>query len=411
MRVKNPLAMLGAVFNRAPAPLTMSSSGPASLWSPRTTNSSDPLELYGSNSTLFPIVNKNANKTASIEWHMHRTKNLRSRTACDVCGEEGAVNVPDHLALRIWNRPNPFYNRQEFVESLQQHVDLCGESFWMVEYWEGTSLPKHLWLRWPHQMREVPDPDEFLLGWWTTGINGTKVPLGLDEVIQVKMPNPANPYRGLGPVQAALVHLGFARQATEWNSAFFRNSARPDGVLTMEDLTPTELKLARAEWNTSYSGVSNAHRVAVVNKKQTWSPMSYTHDDMQFEQLLRLSEEFTRKAFNFPKFFLGEPEDSNRAASEAAQDFYNEELIVPRLERIKGVLNDDFLKLFGSTGQDVQFVYRTPVVGNVELRNATRESSARTFQTLVSAGVDPADAAWQAGLPQLRMASEEVIAQ
>lgn len=370
-------------------------------------------ELYGQSPVLFPIVNKLANRTASVGWHMHRDKNLRTRTSCEVCGEEGAANVPDHLALRVWNRPNPFFNRQEFVEALEQHVDLCGESFWIVEFHEGTTLPRHLWLRRPDTMCELTDGGlyDLLTGWETYGPNRQKIPFGLDEVIQVKNIDPSRPWRGIGPVQATLKYLGFQDIVVEWQNSFFRNNATPPGALSIPGISDTERKVFQAELNMRHGGVSNAHRVSVMNREAKWTSMTYSMEDMQFEQLYRLAGEVVRTAFNFPKFFLGEPEDSNRAASEAAQDFFDQELVLPRLERIKAVLNDDFLKMFGSTGEGVQFVYINPVKGNQELKNATRLNAAQVFQTLVGAGVDPEDAAWQAGLPPLKMVSSAAQAE
>lgn len=370
------------------------------------------LKAYSTNPVLFPIVSTNANKTAAVDWHMHRTKNLRSRTACEVCGEEGAVNVPEHPALYVWNSPNPAQNRQEFVEAFQQHVELAGEAFWILEFVPGTNTPMYMWLRQPHLMYEVPDDEIYqpsLKGWLTKTCNAQTLGFELEEVIQIKMPNPDNPYRGVGAVQAVAKNLGYQERVFHWQNALFENGAQADGMLSIPGISPEELKLARSSWEQRHRGVTNAGKIAWLNHDAKWTSMQYAQKDMQVVEGVQLSEETVRRAFNFPKWYLGEPEGSNKASSDNAKDWYNSELLVPRLERIRQVLNNDFLPLFGTTGSGVQFVYTSPVEGNTELKNATRESQARTFQTLVNSGVDPEDAAWQAGLPPLRM-KEEVAA-
>ncbi|NIS37117.1 MAG: phage portal protein, partial [Actinobacteria bacterium] len=71
----------------------------------------------------------------------------------------------------------------------------------------------------------------FLAGFLYHGPNGEQVPLSLDEVIHIRYPNPLDPYRGLGPVQSAMIDLDSARYSAEWNRNFFVNSAEPGGHL------------------------------------------------------------------------------------------------------------------------------------------------------------------------------------
>jgi hypothetical protein len=86
---------------------------------------------------------------------------------------------------------------------------------------------------------------------------------------------------------------------------------------------------------------------------------------------------------------LGVSENVNRANADAAELVYARWLIRPALERIKQMLNTEFLPMFGSTGQGVEFDYVNPVPEDreAEVKEITAKSDA--YVALVAAGADP----------------------
>src|SRR3546814_2228641 len=102
------------------------------------------------------------------------------------------------------------------------------------------------------------------------------------------------------------------------------------------------------------------------------------------------------------KHILGQSDDVNLANALSADEAFAERLVVPRLERFKGMLNNDFLRLFPGT-EGLEFDYDNPRPQNAEAINAERASKTTAFSTLVLAGVAPDDAANVVGLPPLAM--------
>ena len=81
------------------------------------------MEAMGASATLFSIVNRTSTATAKQPWHMHRKK---AGASCDFdaggpneCTATGVELVETHPALTVLNKPNPFFTRQELVESGQ----------------------------------------------------------------------------------------------------------------------------------------------------------------------------------------------------------------------------------------------------------------------------------------------------
>lgn len=363
------------------------------------------LDAFGQNGTLFATVTKLAQGTAAVDWHMHRTaaSGARSSSVCEVCEETGVTHVPAHPALEVWTTPNNFFTSSLFVETFQQHVDLVGEGWWVVAYLAGR--PIELWPVRPDRMAPVRDPQKFIDGYVYRAPDGTLIPLRLDEVVYLRTPAPWDPYRGAGAVQTLFNNLWGAKYASEWNRRFFENSALPGGVIEIPaHLSDPEWREFQERWAESHRGVRNAHTVAMLEYGAKWVDTKYTQRDMEFTELRRVNREEIREAFAMHGHILGLSEDVNRANADAADVTFARRQTVPRLDRIRDALNGPFLKLFGPMGKGYAFAYANPVPEDREADNTERTSKATAFKIYVDAGVDPIDAAAQAGLPPMRMA-------
>lgn len=370
-------SLLGPVLNSTPISYV-----PRSLSLPwkKPDGAETQMRAYGSVGTLFSIVHRTSNATSQVNWRLWRK----------AAKPQDRVEVTSHAAKDVWEKPNRFMTRQELVEVGQQHVDLTGEGWLVVgRNPRFRSIPLELWPVRPDRMDPVPHPTDYLSGYVYTGPNGEQVPLETDSVLFLRMPNPLDPYRGLGPVQAALVDLDSSRYSAEWNRNFFLNSAEPGGIIEVDKrLSDDEFKELTSRWREQHQGIAQAHRVAVLEQGK-WVDKKYTQRDMQFVELRTLSRDFIREAFGISKFALGDIDDVNRASAVAAADWFARYLTLERLERWKGMLNNDFLPLFGATTKGLEFDYDSPIPDDPERTNAERESKANAAKTYIDAGAVP----------------------
>lgn len=355
------------------------------------------MRAMGGVGTLFAIVDRLANATGQVDWKLWRTAKSGL--------EEDRTEVTSHAALDTWNKPNPFFTRQELVESITQHYDLTGEGIMLVGYNERfrAAGPLELWPIRPDRMEPVPSAEEFLKGWVYRSPDGDLVPLQLDQVIQLRRPNPVDPYRGIGAVQTILADLEGVKLSAEWNRNFFYNSAEPGGIIEVpEHLDDDQFDEMVTRWQDQHRGVANAHRVAIIEQGK-WVERKYTNRDMQFTELRSASRDVIREAFGIPKFAIGDVEDINRATANASKAWFAEQLVVPRLERIKLALNNDFLPLFGATAKGLEFDYCDPVPADREADNEELKTKTEAFTALLAQGVHPDDASDVTGLPRMRV--------
>ncbi|MGA5116862.1 phage portal protein [Streptomyces pseudogriseolus] len=391
--------LLDTFLNKVPTPYVRRD-GRASLFAP--TNNHDPqhmLNVMGAVSTLFAVVSATSTAVALADWKLYRKAASGKK--------EDRTEVTSHAALTVLNKPNTFYTRQELFESEQQHIDLTGEG-WMVLYRDPRmpSLgPVEIWPVRPDRIFPIKHPTDYLAGYVYKGPSGEEIPLAREDVIQIRMPNPTDPYRGLGPVQSLMATLYGYQAAIDFNKNFFINGAEPGGIISFpNNLSDEEFTRHRMRWSEQHQGLSNAHRVAVLEAGAQWVDRKYTQRDMQYVELANFSRDVIREAFGVHKHILGQSDDVNLANAQAADADFAKLKTVPRLERFKGALNNDFLPQFGTTAQGLEFDYDNPVPQNAEDVDRERESKANAFSALVSAGVHPDDAAHVVGLPPMRTA-------
>lgn len=384
---------VGRLSVRPPAPLAGPSSGTGgwSMFSGGKASDVRLMETYGEVGTVFAIVNRLASATSAVDWHLFRKAASGKK--------EDRIEVTSHAALDLINRPNKFMTRQEMIETGQQHVDLTGEADFMVS--RLGSIPLELWPIRPDRVTPVPDPWEFLAGYVYCSPGGEMVPMDVDEIVQLRMPNPLDPYCGLGPIQSILTDIDSSRYSAEWNKNFFLNSAEPGGIVQVDKrLGDDEFREMRDRWAEQHKGVSKAHRVAILEQGAQWVDRKMSQRDMEFTSLAGLSRDKILEAFGFPKAILGIVEDVNRASFEGAEYLFEKWLIVVRLERWKLAFNSDILPMYPG-GDQLEFDYDSPVPENSDQENAALTAKWDAVVKAVPLGFDAPAMLEALGLPAI----------
>jgi HK97 family phage portal protein len=364
------------------------------------------LQSMGGTGTLFAIIQLlSTGAQATGSWKMFaKTADGRVRYSSHDKGSDQRPEVLRHAALDLWNRPNPFMTGEMFREIGWQYMELVGEWYWVLNRGpDGTGIPIEMWPVRPDRMEPVPHPKNFLSGWVYTGPNGEMVPLLASEVIQLRYPNPMDPYRGMSAVQSLLADIDSAKYTAEWSRNFFLNSATPGGVVTFaKRLSDPEFTEFTTRWREQHQGVARGHRVGVLEQGATWTPNTYTMHDMQFVELRNLSREVIREAYRIHQAMLGNSTDVNRANAQTAQEVHVAWHEIPRLKRQRTVLNNMFLPMYGSTAHNREFDFDDPSPTSANDANDELTTKSKALALLVDAGFHPEDACEVVGLPNMR---------
>ena len=298
---------------------------------------------------LFAVVDRIAQGVAAQQWTLYQLLANDDRRA-----------VPNHPSVALWDAPNPFFTHEEFIEVSIQHFLLTGEMWWMLLHNQGGGLAE-IWPIRPDRMAPVKHAENYISG-YTYSIGGQKIPLEVDDVIFIRRQSPVDPYRGVGVVQSLLTDIGSEAMAAKWTNEFFKNSAEPGGVIEFDQsLSDSDFNKLVHRWNDQHKGVSNAHRVAIIERGK-WQDRKITQRDMQFEQLRKLNREIILGAFGMPGHMLGLTETVNRANAEAGEVMFARWIIVPLLTRLSGGLKR--LKQKYPNPENYQWAYKDPTPKN-----------------------------------------------
>ena len=361
------------------------------------------LRAYGRNGTAFSNGGLLAAATAGPEWQLFQPQKQdgRQRYSTSDQGSDTRRQVLQHPALNLLSRPNKFWSRFRLFEISQLYQDLTGKCHWVLT--KSAGMPIGLWPVRPDRMMPVPDRDKYLLGWLYTAPGGSEViALDPDEVIYNPLPDPLDSYGGTGPIQSVLTEIDAVQYAAEYNRNFFSNSARPDGVLSVDHrVSDEEWDELTDRWRDAHRGVARAHRVAVL-EGVTWVPTSTAPKDMDFANLMSTGGDRIREALGMHKIMTGLVDDVNRANAQTGEEIFAAWKVAPRLRRWRDVLNFQLLPMFGDLGQGYEFDFRYPMPVNREQDNLELTAKSSAALALVTAGYDQADVLQCVGLPAMK---------
>lgn len=363
------------------------------------------MRQYSMSGTVYAIVSLLAEASATPTWHLYKKapQDGRVRYTTADKGTDQRIQVVQHAAIQLWDRPNDFHSGFEFREGAQLHEELTGETFWVVD--SEIGFPTAMWYVRPDRMEPCLGDHGELTGWIYTGPDGSETPLKLNEVIYEKKPDPLDPHRGLGPVQAIMPNIQQQRYATEYQRNLFINGAQPGGVITVpKQLTDQEFDEMVDRWRESHRGVARAGHVGVLEHGATWDPGTLNNRDLEYGQLRLANRDELREAWRVHKAMLGTSDDVNRANAQTAEETFVAWQVIPRLNRRRDTLNHKLLPLFGTSGQGVEFDYDDPSPENAEAAATELVQKANAAKTLIDAGFDPDDVCEVVGLPCMDVA-------
>ncbi len=292
----------------------------------------------------------------------------------------GWVDIPNHIALSTLSEVNPFMSSSDLFLATQSYLELEGNAFWYLPKGKVTKKPAEIWPLDPSRVSVVKSASNFIGGYAVKNERGEDVPFSVDEIIHFKRFNPLKRYRGMGTVQAAALAIDIDTYSAQWNRNFFYNSALPSATLETEGtLTAEQYNRIKAEWESRYKGVENAHKLAVLQGGLHFNPISISQKDMEFLEQRRLSRDEILSIFRVPRSVLGITEDVNRANAEATEYIFAKRVIRSRMQFIIDRLNEFYIPLFGENQKKLRFTYTEPVPKD-------REQTLKEYETGLRAG-------------------------
>lgn len=199
-------------------------------------------------------------------------------------GRRRATEQPLYDLLH--SEPNPIMSSFKLRETLQGHLGFRGNAFCDIELSPRTGVPTALWPLRPDRMqRPVRSDDGRALIYPYTLPSGEVKGLPSARILHLRGLSDDGVW-GYAPITVFREAFGQALAAREYGSRFFGQGARPGGVLQAKGKLSDEVadRMARS-WSVAHEGLSNTHRVAVLEEGVEWKSIGMSNEDAQFIEL------------------------------------------------------------------------------------------------------------------------------
>lgn len=307
------------------------------------------------------------------------------------------VEALDHPFYSLFRRPNPYQGSFEFLEELQQTLDIMGNAFIAIEKGPGTASGFELYILDPKYVALIPDP-KIKVKEYRYYINGNVVKYKPEEIIHIKYSHIDDPYYGMPPLNTATEVLKFEKARLAYANQFFINNAIPSGVLETDgNLGENLLKKLRRDWYNLHQGLTRSHNVAILQGGLKYKPIASPLKDLDFKGLRDLTKEEVLTIFKVPESILGNQAGTGSSEGKEALTTFWRGSIVPRLNRIQSALNRGLsVQVFGAGAFEFEFNLKS-----VEALQEDKAAQAKYLQEMVASSVmTPNEARMVLGLPQ-----------
>lgn len=283
---------------------------------------------------------------------------------------EDKVSKDNSALVRLLRSPNPLYTGRQFLEKTSMVYDIGGSAFWVLMDSVGGLIrdmfekPAMMQIVGPNLMQpRYANDNATLIGWWYSKPNGTRVPVDFWQVVRFFKTNPSSDVCGLSMMDKIGSTLELDKGAKNANKRFFRNGARPSGVIHEKTggSDPRSLELLRDSFESGFSSSDNFGKTPVIPKGFEWKSEE-SIKDMDFEKLSRMNRDEMFGATRVPKHHLGVNDDLNYATAEVTDRAFWTSVVQPRAIQFADVINST---LFAGSGLKIEFDFTgIPVLEN-----------------------------------------------
>lgn len=280
--------------------------------------------------------------------------------------ERGKERATDHsLYSVLHDRPNPFMTAYDFKETLQGHVLTWGNAYAEIE-WEDLYNVRWLWPLRPDRMTVKYNNGDVLYDYQLP--DGTPVTLPSHNVLHI----PGFGFNGLigyDPMTLMREALGLTKALEENGSRFFANGSQLSGVLSHPKVLSDEsTKRMRSSWEDIYRGLSNSHRVAILEEGVTFQEIGVRPENAQFLETRKFQISELARFLHLPPHLLADLEHATFSNIEHLGIEFNKITMMPWFTRWQQRVNNKLINLAERKEYFTEFLQLALLQGDSESR-------------------------------------------
>lgn len=244
--------------------------------------------------TVYACVNILANSVAMLPFQTYRkTKTGRERDS-------------NHKVARLLEeRPNPYMNAFKFKHLVETHKNTWGNAYINIA-WGADGRPEALWILNPAITEPRYDYLTNKLWYYTTLPTGVPVRIDDSDIIHLTTLS-IDGLKGIPPIQVAREAIGSSQASQKFKGKFFANGTAAAGILKIPgQLNKDAKEKVREEWETLYTGLNNAQRIAILDAGLEFQSIGMPLKDAQFIEGMKFDKAEIATIFNVPMHMVNE---------------------------------------------------------------------------------------------------------
>lgn len=262
-------------------------------------------------SAVYACVSKIGGAIGSLPMHLYTLTGEKKRRA-----------KRTNLWWLLNESPSPMWTASAFWQYLLQAKLLHGDAFALIvrgtDEKGGRTIKEFL----PVHPRDVEVFKHGGARWYGVRDRDTGKAVAVPPADMIHVPGPGfDGERGMSLIRYTLQNsVGIALAADQYSARFFGNGARPDFVLSTEQvMKQPQVDLLRQQWDERHAGTSRAFRPAVLTNGLKVEQLTMNSKDAQLLDARKFQIEDICRVFGVPPFMVGHTEKTTSWGSGVEQ--------------------------------------------------------------------------------------------
>lgn len=155
----------------------------------------------------------------------------------------------------------------------------------------------------------------------------------------------------------------------DFQSAYFRNGARPSGVLEHPGVMSEDAaNRLRRQWDAMYSGIDNTGKTMVLEESMAYKPLSSSMEDAELLDSRRFAAEEIARIFQVPPPLVGIWDNSSFTNSETAGRWFAQHTLGPWIRKLECEFGRKILSEAAQGTHEIEFDLSGLLRGDPETR-------------------------------------------
>lgn len=254
---------------------------------------------------------------------------------------EGRDYLVDSDFQKLLRKPNPRQTGQEFFEMAVMLLKLKGNFYALIQQGVGGNVIELL--PYPQNVVEPKVRENGDLVYHVTYNGGISDIVEPDKILHIKGPS-LDSLVGMSDIDQARNAIGLGMSTEKHGSVLFKNGARPQGVLSTEQIIKDETyDRIRESWNDRHEGVDNAHRTAILEAGLKYQSMTMSNGEAQFLETRKYQRSEICGIFRVPPHKIGDLENATFSNIEHQSQEFVTDSLMPILTRIESRITEFML--------------------------------------------------------------------